>query len=205
MTRVDKESVKNSQQHLGNETNVILCNKYQAIYFLWRQLYKEDFRCHLIYSLQSTICVQSAVWKCYTADDNFPSSFVCTSANLGYNGIFSATDILQIAVVIREVAFVLFLSIFSRSKTTVLTKPRPQGFSVAVPSSGDRKLLPSLINASTWVLTFPLFTRQGFPINKQNREKRQTEKKRENKLGIPVARFPWINLVGVWTVLVIKT
>ena len=159
-----------------------------------------------MYSLQSTILVQSAVLKCDTADVNFLSSFVCTLANSGYNGIFSLTDILQIAVVIRQVAFVLFLPIFSRSQTTVWTKPRPQGFSVAVPLSGDRNRLPSLINASTWVLTFLLFTRQGFPITKQNRKKRKTDwEKSENKLGIPAERFARINLVGVWTVLVIKT
>ena len=63
--------------------------------------------------------------------------------------MFSLTDVLQTAVVIREVAFVLFLPIFSRCQTTLLTKPRPQGFSVAVPLSGDRNRLPSLINAST--------------------------------------------------------
>ena len=127
--RVDKESVKNSQQHLGNKSNVILRRKYQPcfeatfsvawkrsiLYFLWRQLYKEDFRCLLIYSLQSTILVQSAGLKCDTADVNFPSSFVCTMANSGYNRIFSLTDILQIAVVIRQVVLVLFLPIFHRA------------------------------------------------------------------------------------------
>ena len=50
-----------------------------------------------MYSLQSTILVQSAVLKCNTADVNFLSSFVCTLANSGYNEIFSLTDILQIA------------------------------------------------------------------------------------------------------------
>ena len=30
--RVDKESVKNSQQHLGNGSNVILRNKYQPCF-----------------------------------------------------------------------------------------------------------------------------------------------------------------------------
>ena len=69
-----------------------------------------------MYSLQSTILVQSAVLKRDTADVNFLSSFVCTLANSGYNGIFSLTDILQIAVVIRQVAFVLFLPIFSGLK-----------------------------------------------------------------------------------------
>ena len=32
MIRVDKESVKNSQQHLGNDSNVILRNKYQPCF-----------------------------------------------------------------------------------------------------------------------------------------------------------------------------
>ena len=68
-----------------------------------------------MYSLQSTILVQSAVLKCDTADVNFLSSFVCTLANSGYNGIFSLTDILQIAVVIRQVVLVLFLPIFHRA------------------------------------------------------------------------------------------
>ena len=157
-----------------------------------------------MYSLQSTILVQSAVLKRDTADVNFLSSFVCTLANSGYNGIISLTDILHIAVGIRQVAFVLFLPIFSRSQTTVWTKPRPQGFSVVVPLSGDRNRLPSLINA--WVLPFLLFTPQGFPITKQNRKKRKTDwEKSEIKLGISAERFARINLVGVWTVLVIKT
>ena len=99
-----------------------------------------------MYSLQSTILVQSAVLKCDTADVNFLSSFVCALANSGYNGIFSLTDILQIAVVIRQVVFVLFLPIFFRSQTTALTKPLPQGFSVAVLLSGDRNRLQSLVN-----------------------------------------------------------
>ena len=48
--RVNKESVKNSQQHLGNEFNVILCNKYQPCFEATFSEALKD-RCYIFYDV----------------------------------------------------------------------------------------------------------------------------------------------------------
>ena len=74
--RTYRESVKNSQQHLGN-ARVILCKKYQPcsqatfllsqqprndVIFLMTSPLLQGFWCHLIYNLHSAVCsLQSAV------------------------------------------------------------------------------------------------------------------------------------------------
>ena len=64
----------------------------------------------------------------------------CLSASLGDKGLFSAANILQIADVVRQVAFMLFLLFFLRRETSEMfrhsvftiktTQPRPEVFSV---------------------------------------------------------------------------
>ena len=122
--------------------------------------------------------------------------------------MFSLTDILQIAVIIREVAFVLFLPIFSRARTIVLTKPRPQGFSVAVPLSGYHSRLPSLIlKRFNLSIDFSIIysPRVSHNQTKPKEKKDRMRKKEKINLGYLWCDSHEFIFVRVWTVLVIKT
>ena len=147
------------------------------------------------FNLQFTIYNAGSVCslKCDTADVNFPFSFVCTKlANSGYNGIFSLTDILQIAVVIRQVVLVLFLPIFHRAF-------RLPCFCLAIATVFQ---VWSTLDPEYWLFHY-LLAEVSHNQTKPKEKNDRLRKKRENELGIPVARFKRINLVGVWTVLFI--
>ena len=74
------------------------------------------------------------LYRCFFFDS------ACLSARLGDKGLFSAANILQIADVVRQVAFLLFLLFFLRRETSEMfrhsvftiktTQPRPEVFSV---------------------------------------------------------------------------
>ena len=92
------------------------------------------------------IWVILSLWsnRCYSSLRVSYLNFVCSSANSGYKGMLHLVDVLQIAVVIYWVGFLLVLIFMQKFRYLCLTKSIVLPFSA--PSSGNNwaqnKLIP---------------------------------------------------------------